>query len=80
VRERRWGRIVAISSAMVHAGSPGALHHVASTGGIVGFIRSPARDQAHRPAEDLTGAPSYLVSDEAGFVTGWNRVVDGGSV
>ncbi|MEA2270365.1 MAG: hypothetical protein QOC64_2975, partial [Solirubrobacteraceae bacterium] len=25
MREQRWGRIVAISSAMVHAGSPGAL-------------------------------------------------------
>jgi hypothetical protein len=34
VREQRWGGIVAISSAMVHAGSP--------------------------------GAPSYLVSGEAG--------------
>ena len=40
MREQRWGRIVAISSAMVHAGSPGALHYVASKGGIIGFIRS----------------------------------------
>ena len=30
--------------------------------------------------EDLTGALSYLVSDEAGFVTGQTWVVDGGYV
>jgi 3-oxoacyl-[acyl-carrier protein] reductase len=29
---------------MVHAGSPGALHYVASKGGIIGFIRSLARE------------------------------------
>jgi NAD(P)-dependent dehydrogenase (short-subunit alcohol dehydrogenase family) len=30
--------------------------------------------------EDLTGALSYLVSGEAGFVTGQTWVVDGGYV
>jgi NAD(P)-dependent dehydrogenase (short-subunit alcohol dehydrogenase family) len=44
VREQRWTRIVAMSTAMVHAGSPGALHYVASKGGIIGFIRSLARE------------------------------------
>jgi len=121
MREQRWGRIVAISSAMVHAGSPGALHYVASKGGIIGLIRSLAREigpygvtingiapgliRSHGTSqavhdemnlfetsigvqaikrtgqpEDLTGALSYLVSDEAGFVTGQTWVVDGGYV
>ena len=106
---------------MVHAGSPGALHYVASKGGIIGFIRSLAREigpygvtingiapgliRSHGTSqgvhdetnlfetsigvqaikrtgqpEDLTGALSYLVSDEAGFVTGQTWVVDGGYV
>jgi len=44
MREQRWGRIVAISSAMVHAGSSGALHYVASNGGIIGFtVAGPGR-------------------------------------
>jgi hypothetical protein len=33
-----------------------------------------------RADEDLTGALSYLVSDEAEFVTGQTWVVDGGCV
>ena len=103
MREQRWGRIVAISSAMVHAGSPGALHYVASKGGIngiaPGLIRSHGTSQGVHDEmnlfetsigvqaikrtgqpEDLTGALSYLVSDEAGFVTGQTWVVDGGYV
>lgn len=44
MREQRWGRIVAISSAMVHARSPGALHYVASkVGSSASSVAWPGR-------------------------------------
>jgi NAD(P)-dependent dehydrogenase (short-subunit alcohol dehydrogenase family) len=44
MRENGWGRIVGIASGMFHAGAPGALHYVASKGGIVGFVRALAAE------------------------------------
>jgi NAD(P)-dependent dehydrogenase (short-subunit alcohol dehydrogenase family) len=44
MREQRWGRIVGISSAMFHAGTPGSLHYVASKGGVIGFVRALAAE------------------------------------
>jgi NAD(P)-dependent dehydrogenase (short-subunit alcohol dehydrogenase family) len=121
MRQQRWGRIMGISSAMFHAGSPGSLHYVASKGGIIGFVRALAAEvgpdgvtvNAIAPGlirsdgtskgihdelglfdmvvehqsvkrnglpEDLTGAISFLASDEAGFITGQTLVIDGGMV
>lgn len=42
MRARGWGRIIGISSGMFGAGSPGAVHYVASKGGVVGFVRGLA--------------------------------------
>jgi 3-oxoacyl-[acyl-carrier protein] reductase len=119
MRTQQWGRIVGIASGMVHAGVPGAVHYVASKGGIIGFVRGLCREigpdgitiNAISPGlirtegtstgvhdernifelalggqaikrtgqpDDLAGALSFLVSDEAGFVTGQTWVVDGG--
>jgi NAD(P)-dependent dehydrogenase (short-subunit alcohol dehydrogenase family) len=117
--EKRWGRLIGISSGMFHAGSPGSLHYVTSKGGIIGFVRALAAEvgeagvtvnaiapglirspgtstglhdelglfdmviasQAIKregsPA-DLTGAVSYLASEEASFVTGQTWLIDGG--
>jgi NAD(P)-dependent dehydrogenase (short-subunit alcohol dehydrogenase family) len=119
MRKQQWGRIVGISSAMFHAGSPGSLHYVASKGGIIGFIRALAAEvgpdgvtvNAIAPGlirsdgtskgihdelglfdmvvehqavkrtglpEDLAGAISFLLSDDAEFITGQTLVIDGG--
>ena len=121
MREQGWGRIIGISSAMFHAGSPGSLHYVASKGGIIGFVRALAAEVgpdgvtvnaiapglirsdgtskgihdelglfdmvvAHQAVkrnglpDDLTGAISFLLSDEAEFITGQTLVIDGGLV
>ena len=40
--EREWGRLIAISSGMVHAGAPIAPHYVASKAGVIGLVRSLA--------------------------------------
>jgi NAD(P)-dependent dehydrogenase (short-subunit alcohol dehydrogenase family) len=42
--EQGWGRVIAISSGMFHSGSPGAMHYVASKGGVVGLVRSLAAE------------------------------------
>lgn len=44
MRERGWGRVVAVSSGMVHVGAPNAVPYVASKAGIIGFIRSLATE------------------------------------
>lgn len=40
--ERSWGRLIAISSGMVHAGAPIAPHYIASKAGVIGLVRSLA--------------------------------------
>jgi len=42
--ERRWGRIVNVSSSTVQLGRPGFLHYVTSKAAILGLTRSMARE------------------------------------
>jgi NAD(P)-dependent dehydrogenase (short-subunit alcohol dehydrogenase family) len=42
MKERRYGRIVNISSAAFHVGAPDMTHYVASKGGVIGFTRALA--------------------------------------
>lgn len=119
MRERGWGRVIALSSTTFHAGISGQVHYVASKGAVIGFVRSlaaevgndgvtvnsiapglvrtentdsgPQRElfeviaqqQAISRTElpgDLTGPVSFLLSDDASFITGQTLVVDGGWV
>ena len=45
MRERRWGRVVAIASNVFHLGVPNLAHYVASKGGVIGFVRSLAKEE-----------------------------------
>ena len=44
MRERGWGRIINISSAVVTMGRPNYVHYVASKAGVIGLSRSLARE------------------------------------
>lgn len=40
MRRRQWGRIVAVSSDVVHASVPGLVHYTAAKAGAIGFVRA----------------------------------------
>ena len=44
MKGRGWGRIVSISSASIFAGVPGQTHYIAAKAGVIGFVRSLARE------------------------------------
>jgi NAD(P)-dependent dehydrogenase (short-subunit alcohol dehydrogenase family) len=55
-----WGRIVAVSSGMYNIGAPGAVHYVASKGGVTGFIRSLAAEMGPRGVTVNAVAPGLI--------------------
>jgi 2-hydroxycyclohexanecarboxyl-CoA dehydrogenase len=84
-----WGRIVNISSSSAQGGQPLMTHYVAAKAGVIGFTKgllgkgvetnaalTPVR-RVGRP-EDIAAACAYLVSEEAGYVTGQVIGVNGG--
>jgi 3-oxoacyl-[acyl-carrier protein] reductase len=46
MRQRRWGRIIAISSQLAYKGAPGLVHYSAAKAGITGFVRALAQETA----------------------------------
>jgi NAD(P)-dependent dehydrogenase (short-subunit alcohol dehydrogenase family) len=44
MKQSGWGRIVAMTSTVFHAGAPGMVAYSASKGGVIGFIRSLAAE------------------------------------
>ena len=44
MRERKWGRIVNLTSATIFTGQPRLLHHISSKGAIASLTRSLARE------------------------------------
>jgi acetoacetyl-CoA reductase len=116
MRERRYGRIVVMSSGAAVAGLPGQVAYAASKAGILGMVKTVAAENAGlgitanailpgmiatekvqamppevlarvteiQPSgrlgtpEEVAGLVLYLVSDEAGYVTGQDILIDGG--
>jgi len=75
MRQRRFGRIVNITSAMVK--SPRA-HMGLSTAARARIVETIAAKRFGRP-EEFGDACAYLCSAQAGFISGQNLQLDGGS-
>jgi NAD(P)-dependent dehydrogenase (short-subunit alcohol dehydrogenase family) len=70
--ERRWGRIVSISSLAAQQGSTGGhSHYAASKAGIVGFSRSLARELAPSGITVNVVSPGWIDTE------GWEGQLDG---
>ena len=70
--ERRWGRIVSISSLAAQQGSTGGhSHYAASKAGIVGFSRSLARELAPSGVTVNVVSPGWIDTE------GWEGQLDG---
>lgn len=114
--DRRWGRIVNISSINGRKGQLGQTNYAAAKAGMHGFTKSLAQEVAYKgitvntvspgyigtemvmavpekirekiiaqipvgrlgAPEEIAGAVAYLVSDEAGFITGSELSINGG--
>ena len=59
----RFGRIVAITSVVGRMGNPGQANYAASKAGMIGFIRSLAREVASRNVTANAVAPGFIDTD-----------------
>jgi 3-oxoacyl-[acyl-carrier protein] reductase len=60
-----WGRFIGISSATYHAGIGGRSHYVASKAGVMGFIRSLAREVGDFGVTVNALAPGLVKTEES---------------
>ena len=63
MKERRYGKIVNVSSMTVPSGIPGFLHYVSSKGAIVGLTRALARELGEWGICVNTLTPDYIAFD-----------------
>ncbi|MDR2030321.1 MAG: 3-oxoacyl-[acyl-carrier-protein] reductase [Puniceicoccales bacterium] len=61
--KNRWGRIVAISSVVGLVGNAGQANYAAAKAGMVGFIKSMARELARRGITANAIAPGFIETD-----------------
>jgi 3-oxoacyl-[acyl-carrier protein] reductase len=59
---RRWGRIISVSSVVGIMGNAGQANYAASKAGIIGFIRSVARELAGRGVTANCVAPGFVTT------------------
>ena len=59
----RWGRIIAVSSVAAYAGAPGQSNYAASKAGLIGLVRSIAREYASRGITANVVAPGPIDTD-----------------
>jgi 3-oxoacyl-[acyl-carrier protein] reductase len=65
----RFGRIIAVSSVTGLAGNAGQANYAAAKAGIIGFIKSVARESASRGVTANVIAPGYIETDMTGSLT-----------
>lgn len=65
MRERRYGRIVNISSATFFIGYPGLSAYVASKGGVIGFTRALASEAGPHDITVNAVAPGLIATEKA---------------
>jgi 3-oxoacyl-[acyl-carrier protein] reductase len=63
MRERRYGKIVNISSSRVFAGTPNRLHYTTSKAGVIGFTRALANEVGEFGITVNAVTPGFTLSD-----------------
>jgi 3-oxoacyl-[acyl-carrier protein] reductase len=65
----RFGRIIAVSSVTGLVGNMGQANYAAAKAGILGFVKSVARESASRGVTVNAIAPGYIETDMTGALT-----------
>lgn len=61
--ERRWGRIVNVSSVVAERANPGQANYVAAKAGLLGFTRTVAREMARKGVTSNAVTPGVIETD-----------------
>lgn len=64
--KKRWGRIIAVSSVSGLVGNAGQCNYAASKAGVLGFVKSLAREVASRGITVNAVAPGFISTDMTG--------------
>jgi 3-oxoacyl-[acyl-carrier protein] reductase len=67
--KKRWGRIVGISSVVATTGNAGQVNYAASKAGMIGMIKSLAREVASRGITANCVAPGFIETDMTARLT-----------
>ncbi|MBI4233585.1 MAG: 3-oxoacyl-[acyl-carrier-protein] reductase [Chloroflexi bacterium] len=61
--QRRWGRVITISSVVGISGNPGQANYAAAKAGLIGFTRSVAKEVASRKVTVNCVTPGYVSTE-----------------